>query len=347
MMTESVIKRTVCRSLVMAGMDSLFRYINREKQVILMYHGITRRNYDPAVWTQLPVDIFRSQLKFLKDNYELITLEQLLKATRTRTPLPCRAAMLTFDDGLMNNFTVAFPLLKEFEIPATIFVASDYIGTNEILWFDEIYLLLKQLYKQGGNLSDKTLSLGDDMPAIPFGEFPLSKVLSWMKHLSALRRNDIIHSLRKIVSADLAKEKEDFCYLGWPEIKIMQLSGLVDFGVHTASHEILTNLTSEGLQREIIGSREVIEQHLERPVFSFCYPNGKPDDDFTVEHEAFLARNGYLCAFTTQNGLCGKDEDPFALKRIAVGNDWTSDPDYYRLNTSGLLDVVRKYRRAY
>ena len=307
-----------------------------------MYHGVTRHFYDPPVWTQLPVAVFRAQLEFLKAHYTIIPLERLLDAIRGGAPIPPRAALLTFDDGLMNNYIVAFPLLKELDVPATIFLTSDYIGTSKIFWFDELYLLLSQLHQQGGWVSDPELSLGDDIPVVSKGEFPYYQVVNWMKRLPIQRRHGILERLRQRVTLDASPFREDFCPLGWSEVGTMQASGLIDFGSHTANHEILTNLDESGLHREVLGSRETIERELGRPVLSFCYPNGRPGDDFTRAHEEFLAANGFLCAFSTQNGLCSCEENPFSLRRIPVGNDGSSGPDYFRLNASGVLDIARR-----
>lgn len=339
-------KRALCRSLVVGGTDRLLRYVNRHNMLAVMYHGVTRRSYDPPLWTQLPVSVFRAQLEFLKAHYTIIPLARLLDAIRGGASLPPRAALLTFDDGLMNNYTVAFPLLEELGIPATIFLTSDYIGTPKIFWFDELYLLLSHLHRQDGQISDPGLSLGDDIPVVPNGEFPYYRVVNWMKRLPAQRRHDVLERLRQRVSFDAAPYREDFCPLGWDEVRAMDASGLVDFGAHTASHEILTNLDEAGLRREVLGSREAIEKHLGRPVLSFCYPNGRPGDDFTRVHEEYLAQHGFLCAFSTRNGLCGCGEETFAMRRIPVGNDGTSEPDYFRLNTAGALDIARRWGLA-
>lgn len=335
-------KKALCSSLLTVRMDRLLRFVNRDKLMVVMYHGVTRRSYDPPVWTQLPLEVFRGQLEFLKAHYTIITLERLLDAIRGRAELPQRAALLTFDDGLMNNFTMAFPLLKGLDIPATIFLTSDFIGTSEIFWFDELYLLLRQLHRQGGTVSDPVLTLGDDLPKVPEGEFPYFSLVNWMKHLPSPRRTEILDRLRQRFPLDIAPYREDFCLLGWDEVKDMHASGLVDFGVHTAHHQILTTLDEPGLRREVLGSRDTIERHLGRPVLSFCYPNGQPGEDFTREHEEFLAASGFLCAFSTQNGLWHVGEDNFALRRIQIGNDGTSDPDYFRLNTAGVIDIARK-----
>lgn len=343
MATGAGLKRIICRSLVMGGVDRFFRLVNREKLMVVMYHGVTRQHYDPPIWTQLPVGIFRSQLEFIKNNYTIIRLEQLLDSIRGRAALPQRAALLTFDDGLKNNYSVAFPLLKEFDAPATIFLTSDFIGTSKIFWFDELYLLLSQLRRQGAVITVSELIPDYDLPELSDGEYPYATLANWMKLLPESRRQEIMSSLRQRIPLDPALCREDFLPLGWDEVRYMQASGLVDFGTHTANHRILAKLGKEDLCYEVAGSKVTLEQHLGRPVFSFCYPNGLPGVDFTREHEDFLSENGYLCAFSTQNGLNSCDEDLFAIKRILIGNDGTSEPDNFRLNTSGALDMVRKF----
>jgi peptidoglycan/xylan/chitin deacetylase (PgdA/CDA1 family) len=312
--------------------------------LVVMYHGVTNNRYDPPVWTQLPVDKFRSHMEFLRKHYRIVSLAEVVAAVRSERNIPQRAALITFDDGLMNNYTVAFPVLKELGIPATIFLTSDFIGTDRFFWFDDLYILLKHLCQQENNLSYVEFVVEMGLPTCPAGEFPYFQLVNHMKRLPAAVRDDLLGCLRQKVSIDVGQYSEDFCALGWDEVKIMQTSGLIEFGAHTASHEILTNLDEKGLEREVTASRGFLEKHLGRPVLSFCYPNGGSELDFTRNHREFLARSEFLCAFSSENRLNRDNEDMFALGRIPVGNDLTAQPELFRLSTAGVLEFVGKWR---
>ena len=90
-------------------------------------------------------------------------------------------------------------------------------------------------------------------------------------------------------------------YLTWPQIKQMQASGLVDFGSHTCSHRRLRSLPDEQIAQEILQSKQVLEQGLSSPVFSFCYPFGAGGFDKRVRPAVVKA--GYLFDFSTKKGI--------------------------------------------
>lgn len=338
------IKNLILHELVRVKADSLFRILNNNKLMIVTYHGVTTNHYNLPIWTQLPVSVFRRQLDFIMSHYTIISLERLLEFIRGEADLPVQSALLTFDDGLKNNYTVVFPLLKELRIPATIFLTSEFINSTNLLWFDELYLLLRELHFQGSRIAELDLFPEIIILKEQGGEFSYFEIVNRMKRLPASQREKLLQTLRKQAFINSDIYRDDFCALDWEQIKVMKDSGLVSFGAHTANHEILTNLSEDGLVTEVVDCRKTLEMHLGCPVLSFCYPNGYPGLDFSITHKKFLKNKGFLCAFSTENRLNSLDMDPFALGRFSVGNDETSNPDYFRLKTSGMLRFATKFR---
>ncbi len=98
---------------------------------ILMYHSI---EYNPAPGNRLAVDprILDKQLRFLKEHrYNVIPLESLAALVRDKKPIPPKTIAITFDDGYKNNYTNAFPILKKYKIPATIFLIVNEVGRSQ------------------------------------------------------------------------------------------------------------------------------------------------------------------------------------------------------------------------
>lgn len=322
--------------------DTVFRRLNKNKLLVVMYHGVTQSDYDPPVWTQLPVSVFRRQLEFLRKNYSFVTLSEVVDAIRNRCPLPERAALITFDDGYRNNYGVAFPLLRELGVPAAIFLTVDYIGSDEILWFDELYFLLQEAARRRIRL---------DLPVRPARE-KLQAGRVWdcyeilaetLKRSGAETRTVEMERLRASVPLDKKPGlMNDFGMMSWDELREMQRSELIEFGVHTATHRILSELEEKEWEREILLPRVKLEQELETEIASFCFPNGRPLIDFSQEHRDYLLKSGYSCAFSTQNGIFDlRCDDRMAIGRIPAGNDPTSEPDYFALNTSGALRFAK------
>lgn len=339
-----MLKRVVTKGLVLSGADVLFRRLNKNLLLVIMYHGITERNYEPRVWTQLPLSVFRSQLEFLRSRYRMVTLEQVVRALERGEPLPERAALVTFDDGLKNNYSVAFPVLKEMGIPAAIFLTVDLIGGSDILWFDELYLLIREGWANGAALELPWEEARRHYRAGAVWEAYFSCVEAAKRSGCGPRRRLLDH-LRDRVPLERERHLADFGLLDWDQIREMARSGLIGFGVHTATHRILSELKEHELADEVLAPRKRFAEQLGMEAKAFCFPNGRPGVDFRPAHLEYLRGSGYVCAFSIGDDLFDRNVgDRMAIARIPAGNDGSSHPDYFRLNTAGVLRLFRKSR---
>ena len=311
-----------------------------------MYHGVTIHEYTPRIWTQLPLETFRNQLEFLKEQYVPVSLHEVVKAIKENAPLPERAVLVTFDDGLKNNYTVAYQLLQELGVPAAIFLTVDYVGSNEILWFDELFLLLKEVVAHGivADLDDAAAQ-----SCLQEGRLWESYeiLVEKLKRAGPKRRTREMERFKALYSLDRQNLLEDFGLLSWDDVTTMHRSGLVEFGVHTATHRILAELVEDEWEREIVIPKQRLEDQLGDEVAAFSFPNGKPMADFSPIHLERLRLAGYFCAFTTQSALFDyREGDCMAISRIPAGNDATSDSSYFRLNTSGVVCFARELQNG-
>jgi len=341
-MTSRNLKNAILRTATLLGADTCFRNVNRRKLLVVMYHGITEFRHDPPVWTQLPAEKFRSQLEFLQRHYTLLSLGELVGAIRNGTSLPERAAMITFDDGLRNNYSVALPILRELRVPATIFLTVDLVGSKEILWVDELYLLLRQAAVRGGYPELRDRAAREHFRAGRVWQ-AYEIAVEDLKRSGMAERAYEMNRLRNTTPLAPDKRREDFELLTWEEVKTMHRTGLVEFGVHTATHRIVSELDEGEWDREIIAPRKKLEENLGTGIVSFCFPNGRPFVDFRPEHFDLLKKAGYACAFTTENALfTWPGSDCMSIGRVPAGNDATSDPVTFRLNTSGALRFAKE-----
>ncbi len=304
-----------------------------------MYHGITRNDYNPQIRTQLPEKKFRQQIEFLKSQYNLVSLSTMISMLESGDAFPERTAMITFDDGLRNNHSVAYPILKEFSVPAAIFLATDFMGTNRYFWFDELYFLVQKALRDERDLSQITELRGckaRDASGI------YNYYLERMKRIPEDDIKGIMNRLKDHVSVDMFSYAEDVGMLTWDHILEMKASGLVEFGVHTANHRILTGLAEDEWEKEISEPQRRLSRILGKEVTSFCYPNGKPHVDFADAHVAYLKQCGYQVSFATENRLHTMGNDPYQIGRIPAGNDLSSEPEYFPLATSGFIEYVKQ-----
>lgn len=332
-------KRLIYYILYFTGLWLLFRFLNRKKLAILMYHGITDKDYN--VWTQLPRSQFQEQMEYISRNCRPITLDNALthgEQNRSRLQYP---VAVTFDDGFRNNYTVAFPILKKLNVPALIFLTTSFIDKEPefrgLLWTDYIYLMLRGARGSKVDFSDLGLREYElsDFDACAEAK---SDIMSRLKTLPAAEKNRIVQDMARRLN--YAIKPEDYLVfesLDWNEAGEMFLSGLVTFGAHTVRHEIMTRLTVEEAEEEMRQSKEVIESRLGAPVTAFAYPNGKVAD-FDESTKA-LAAKYFLCAVSTIEGLNSEEQDRYALRRINVGNDM--DLLEFKMHLSGVYDFLQ------
>jgi peptidoglycan/xylan/chitin deacetylase (PgdA/CDA1 family) len=131
--------------------------------------------------------------------------------------------------------------------------------------------------------------------------------------------------------------------LDWRQIEEMHRAG-ISFGAHTKSHPILSRLGDRDLEEEIAGSKRTIENHLNAPVVTFAYPNGRKGD-YDERAKNILAKVGFSCAVTSCRGLNYRYFDPFELSRSA---SWDTDPQrfYARLVFEQLLDKPKTDKKV-
>ena len=164
----------------------LMRRYRRPEVRILRYHSVSDfRQHE----TNVKIEEFRRQMKFIKEHYYPLSLDGLTDSLLARRELPPKAVVVTFDDGYRENFLHACPLLKEFEIPATFFLLSGFVGTEKILPHDREdisrynYLLswdeVREMQKQGlrfGSHGSTHVRLRGETPGEIEKEFRGSKV---------------------------------------------------------------------------------------------------------------------------------------------------------------------------
>ena len=276
------------------GLD-LARWMNRKSLRILMYHRFTDR--EPLA----------RQCAHIRAHYSPVSMSQAADWLIHCGQLPENAVAITVDDGYRDFYQVAYPVLREYGIPATVYLVSDFIDRGCWLWVDQVQYLF--LHTQARN---------------PELETPESRkaaarsVTESAKKLSNAERLRLLETLPQQLGVQLPEQAPPACEpLTWDEVRQMAAAG-IEFGAHTRTHPILSRLASEReLRAEIAGSKQRIEQQVGRAVEHFCYPNGAREDVSPQVVEAVRAA-GFRTAVTTESGLNHVAVDPLRLLRIGV-----------------------------
>ena len=260
---------------------------------ILMYHSVT----DPQ--------LFAAQLTFLRRHFELIGLRELADRI-SRRELRGREVVITFDDGVKNHYTNAYPVLQRHAAPATFFVCPALIEAQQWIWNMELRARLQSLE------AFELLGLADELNG-PAAE--VEAVIEWAKRLEMGERQAVAELVRSRTPRFRPTPAQiDLCApLSWTELQAFD-PGIVTIGSHTMTHPILPTLTSAQAALEIVDSRRVLESKLDRVVDSFCYPNGSH-----VPEVVRLVERAYDCAVTTEAAFAWNDSERHRLPRIPAG----------------------------
>lgn len=266
---------------------------------ILMYHIVGDAD--------LSIRQFEWQMKFLRDHFEPISLGGLVDRLQAGATTG-REVAITFDDGVQNHFTVAWPLLRAHRMPATFFVCPGLIESGDWLWRTELRMRLNVL---DGAMRTKAVRdagcLATDIEAI----------MEWTKALPMDARRAFERNVEAL-TADFTPPRAQMdrhAPLTWDQLRALDES-LITIGSHTRTHPILPTLSESMLQDEIGGSRQALEEKLDRSVDLFSYPNGANNPGV-----ADVARRHYRAAVTTRQGIVVQDSDPFLLPRIPAADN--------------------------
>jgi peptidoglycan/xylan/chitin deacetylase (PgdA/CDA1 family) len=279
------------------GLNSIYR-LNREKISVLMYHGVAKDEWESPKgnWLQVRESEFRKQMEHLRKYYKVVSIDEAVVTVGSPSDKP--RAVVTFDDGYENNYTVAYPILKEFRIPATIFIVPSMIGRSRLFWYDKLMVFLKG-YKS---------------------EASINRIIQAQKtkHPHTID-NDVDELVRGYRPIHVSSVQETYGILTYEQIHDMQNSGMVTFDSHTNRHEILTKLDWNESVRSIRESLDVLKSNGIKCGKVFCYPNGSYDRS----HFGMLRSLGFSCAVSTISGKFDKLSQHFGVPRIGIGRNTT------------------------
>jgi peptidoglycan/xylan/chitin deacetylase (PgdA/CDA1 family) len=291
---------------VRAGAGGFARWRLRNTLTILMYH---RFGWVPDARARL-----ERQFGFIRKHFTPLPLSDA--ASRLRTGgLPPRALCITVDDGHADFRDIAAPALEAHGLPATLFVATDFVSGRDWLWFDQLEYALRST--QHPSLSHpatgEPLALGTDLER----RACFAALLEHAKDLPDEARRSFPRRIAGAIGVTIpASPPPEFAAVTWDDLKAMRH---VEVGVHTRSHPILARVGDAArLRDEVLGARQEIEAALGRPATSFCYPNGRPED-IGADVLAAVQQAGFDAAVTTVRDRVTRPADLLRLPRLGVG----------------------------
>ena len=305
---------------------------------ILMFHRVVPPTGKLRIHNHESLEVspqyLENLIRFFKEkDYQFLSLDEVVKLKYQQKPNK-KFVVFTFDDGYIDNLTVAYPILKKHAVPFTIYIATNMPDGNALVWW---YLLEDlvventqvELLVDGQKLVFKTDSIKNK-------EISFNQIRSLLAKADANTLKVLVESLfHDHKDAILAKVKE--LSLSWDQIKDLSRDPLVTIGAHTVNHLPLDSLTYEKSKFEMLESKRIIESHILTEVKHFCYPIGS----YGKKEVEIMQTSGYMTATTTKmaNLFAENLEHPFSLPRIMI-NSLTSN-QILTLQINGFLPALR------
>lgn len=278
----------------------------KKKLLILIYHRVLEK-YDFMRPNVVDKQGFIWHLDLLSKYFNVLSLDEALKHIESDT-LPSRAICITFDDGYRDNYTNALPILKNFNLSATFFIASGFLDGGR-MWNDTIIEAVR-------NSTDEKMDLnflGLGQVAVDDNDkkyLVAQQIINAIKHSPNETRQEYTERVAEQSSCltnDLMMSSE--------QVVELHKSGM-EIGGHTVNHPILAKLDNQSANQEIINNKSFLDDLLGTPTKFFAYPNGKPNLDYLPVNVDQVKKAGYIAALSTQWGVVDKKSNRLQLARF-------------------------------
>lgn len=272
---KALLARLLCAANIPAALIGARGFAS--ELTILAYHRVLDRPIDAdfafdAELVSASSEDFAWQMQFIQRRFTPMTFAQLQVALAGGEALPPRPIIVTFDDGFEDNYRCAFPILRDLGVPATFFISTDYIGGETVFWFDAAVHWFVRATRSTVRIDalDTTLSLA---PEVGGRRRQADAFLRQLKGVPDAVRRAAIEQVRAQLAPDNDTELPLSRPLNWAQVREMAAGGM-EFGSHTVSHPLLTQVTPALLDAELAESKQELERQLGRPCNAVSYPDG-------------------------------------------------------------------------
>jgi len=326
-----------------SSVSQLSNYFFKRKPLVVLYHGVTKENDFHGIENyrgkHVSAEAFEKQISWLSKYFTIVPLKEIERLIGQNKKLNKPLCAITFDDGYRNNFLNAYPILKKYNVPATIFLTTGFIEKKIALWPDILEHAISHLKAQEltlhfpeGEQTYTTRTRKDKLTAD-------MDIRNRLKKVSSDKRESVLGEIQNIAQTDLKQvlSYSDYAPLSWNEIREMKENGLITFGAHTDTHPILSQESEEFQREEIRLSVDMLRSTI-GDCEHFAYPNGQ-GGDWNGTTKRILRELHILYAWTTEGRRVNMaDDNRLELPRVTL--DATENFNRFRALAS-LLPTVR------
>jgi len=333
---KTVFRKTAIVLLPLVRIGYKLKYRSKAPYLILNYHGVVKQVRPGLSKNHLSADQFREHLEYFRKHFDVLSLYRLTEKFR-RNERPVRPAIaITFDDGYENNFTNAFPLLKEFNFPASIFVTAQALDhPEEALWYDVIDLCRNELDWESLKSSAYSSVIPERFNATDESAFHDFK--QRLKMFNDEKKKSILSILLKGGEQKncLSKAPREYWkLLSREQLKLLAAEQQIEIGSHALTHSNLDTLSETEMAKELSLSMQKLQQAGLKPVISIAFPDGAYNEK--VKETCFKA--GYKSLFAV--GYRTKNDKPEhnIFPRHSISNT--------TVTASVIISIYRAFSRA-
>lgn len=285
----------------------------RKKLLIMIYHRVLD---EPDFMRPGEVDKekFTWQMQLLAEYFNVLPLPEALERMQSDT-LPPRAVCITFDDGYADNYTNALPILQQFDLNATFFIASGFLDGGR-MWNDTVIESVRNLSASVLDLTQQGLGIFEIASETQKCQ-AAQQIIQKIKHMDFAERAQHVDAI-----AEKSQNLPDDLMMTSEQLKKLHQSGM-EIGGHTVNHPILAKLDDETAKWEIAENKRFLDELLGVELKLFAYPNGKPGEDYLPKHSEYVAQIGFSAAVSTEWGVVIKTSDLMRLPRFTP---WDNSP---------------------
>jgi peptidoglycan/xylan/chitin deacetylase (PgdA/CDA1 family) len=316
--------RAGLEALYFTGAHVLLRPIFAGVGGIFMLHHVRPRRdnaFQPNHHLEITPDFLRATLAHLRARgIDIVTMDGMHQRL-TQRDFSRHFACFTFDDGYRDNRDFALPVMREFDAPLTVYVASDFAEGSGRLWWVALEMVVAKAESIEAEIGGVAVRL--DASTVDAKQAAFDRLHDWMRALPGE------HDIRREISALCARHGvdehaicRDLC-LTWDELKPFADDSLITIGAHTITHCNLAKQAEAVATHEMAIGRARIETALQRPVLHLAYPYG--DRIAAGPREFALARAaGFKTAVTTRPGMIfpGSAGHLTALPRVSLNGNY-------------------------
>ncbi|MDA1229622.1 MAG: polysaccharide deacetylase family protein [Planctomycetota bacterium] len=287
---------------------------NRPLLRVLAYHRIDETDandpYYPGLISATPSQ-FAAQIQCVAERYHVCSMQDVVAAAQNQSSLPPDSVLLTFDDATRDFAIHAWPVLKSFDLPATVFVPTAYPDNHNLhFWWDRLYRAVLSAPQDTQIPMPGRGRIVLDSPAKRQQVFRQLK-----EYLKTIPHSNFQEVMADITGAANVQDPVHNNVLSWNALRALQEDG-VTLAPHTHSHPMLNRLPLDEIRHEVQMSCKVLTEEVKQISRTLAYPAGGVSDDAVMA----MATEGIDLAFSTQRGLNDQRfSNPFRLQRINVG----------------------------